>query len=51
MKNRPETYTTHAGEQNAEKKNDAGRFLELIESVLAGRCRKWTQTADMKLQM
>lgn len=32
MKNRPETYSTRAGEQNAEKKkNDAGRFLELIE--------------------
>lgn len=33
MKNKPTTYLTHAGQQNAKK--GAGRFLELVESVLA----------------
>lgn len=42
MKNRPDVDSTHA---------DAGRFQELIESVLAGGCRKWTQPSDMKLHV
>lgn len=33
MKNKPTTYLTHAGQQNAKK--GAGGFLELMESVEA----------------